>query len=147
MRAVVDTSVLVRAIIKRQGTVAPIISRLRESHFTLLYSAELLEELVEVLDRPRIRVKQRLTDEDIRAVLGVIRLRGEVVVPNRRVRLCRDPDDDKFLEVALAGKADVIVSGDDDLLVLDPFEGIPIVGPAAFLAMLDEAESAEHPGC
>ena len=45
--------------------------------------------------------------------------------------------DDKFLEVALAGKADVIVSGDKDLLVLHPFEGIPIVEPVIFLQMLN----------
>jgi predicted nucleic acid-binding protein len=51
--------------------------------------------------------------------------------------LVRDPKDDKFLQVAVAGKADVIVSGDEDLLVLHPFSGIPILRPAAFLRMLD----------
>jgi uncharacterized protein len=49
---------------------------------------------------------------------------------------CRDPKDDKFLEVAVAGKADVIVSGDEDLEVLDPFEGIPVISPAKFLRLL-----------
>jgi predicted nucleic acid-binding protein len=58
------------------------------------------------------------------------------VVPNRRITVCRDPKDNKVLEGAVAGRADVIVSGDEDLLVLNPFEGIPIVGPAEFLAML-----------
>ncbi len=47
--------------------------------------------------------------------------------------MCRDPDDDKFLELALSGDADVIVSGDDDLLVLHPFRGIPILSCDAFL--------------
>ena len=45
---------------------------------------------------------------------------------------CRDPDDDKFLELAVNGRADVIVSGDEDLLALDTFRGIPIITPAAF---------------
>ena len=63
------------------------------------------------------------------------------LVPSRRVTSCRDPLDVKSLEVAVAGKADVMVSGDQDLLVLSPFEGIAIVGPAAFLAMLESASS------
>jgi predicted nucleic acid-binding protein len=47
--------------------------------------------------------------------------------------VCRDPTDDKFLELAVNGQADVIVSGDADLLVLSPFRKIPIIAPAAFL--------------
>jgi predicted nucleic acid-binding protein len=50
-----------------------------------------------------------------------------------RIRACRDPDDDKFLELAVNGRADMIVSGDVDLLALRPFRGIPVLGPAAFV--------------
>ena len=141
MRAVVDTNVLVRAVIKPAGTVGPVLLRLRHGDYTLLYAQSLLEELIDVLNRPRIRDKYRLTDLDIQAVVGLILLRGEaVVVPENeeeRVTACRDPRDDKFLEIAVAGEADVIVSGDQDLLVLHPFAGIPIVPPAEFLQMLD----------
>ncbi len=49
------------------------------------------------------------------------------------MQICRDPDDDKFLELALNGEADLIVTGDDDLLALHPFHSIPIVTPAAYL--------------
>ena len=58
-------------------------------------------------------------------------------MPTERIAVCRDPKDDKFLEVAVAGEADVIVSGDQDLLVLHPFGGIPIIPPVAFLRRLD----------
>jgi len=51
---------------------------------------------------------------------------------------CRDPKDNKFLEVAVAGRADVIVTGDGDLEVLDPFEGIPLIRPAKFLQLLKQ---------
>jgi predicted nucleic acid-binding protein len=54
-----------------------------------------------------------------------------------RIAACHDPKDDKFLEVAVAGRADVIVSGNEDLLTLHPFDTIPIVSPATFLQMLD----------
>jgi putative PIN family toxin of toxin-antitoxin system len=141
MRAVVDTNVLVRALIKPQGSVGPVLLRLRRGDYVLLYSQPLLEELVDVLNRPRIRQKYRLTDQDIETVFGLVLLRGEAIVPQRRIAACRDPRDDKFLEVAVEGIADVIVSGDEDLLVLHPFAGLPVVSPGAFLNMLD----AEQP--
>jgi putative PIN family toxin of toxin-antitoxin system len=137
MRAVVDTNILVRAIIRPHGTVGPLLLRLRHGEYTLLYAQSLLEELVDVLNRPRICEKYQLTDQDIQTVVSLILLRGEAVTPTERITACRDPQDDKFLEVAVAGEADVIVSGDQDLLTLHPFVGIPILPPAAFLQMLD----------
>jgi uncharacterized protein len=50
-----------------------------------------------------------------------------------RIVACRDPTDDKFLELAINGQADAIVTGDLDLLVLNPFQGIPIIDPVAFI--------------
>jgi putative PIN family toxin of toxin-antitoxin system len=58
---------------------------------------------------------------------------AEAVEITERIAACRDATDDKFLELAVNGEADVIVSGDADLLVLNPFRGIPIVAPAAFV--------------
>ncbi len=57
---------------------------------------------------------------------------AELVTIIEAVTGCRDPGDDKFLELAVNGRADVIVSGDDDLLALDTFRGIPIISTAAF---------------
>jgi putative PIN family toxin of toxin-antitoxin system len=57
---------------------------------------------------------------------------AELVTILESVTGCRDPNDDKFLELAVNGRADVIISGDNDLLMLDIFRGIPIITPAAF---------------
>lgn len=76
MRVVVDTGIIVRAIIKPQGTVGPILERLRNGEYVLLYTEPLLEELVDVLNRPRIRTKYHVADEDIEAVVRLILLRG-----------------------------------------------------------------------
>lgn len=141
IRTVVDTNILVRARIKPFGSVGPILRRLHAQEYRLLYSDELIDELLEVLNRPRIRHKYHLTDEDIEDTLSLVLLRGEAIRPTVRVSVCRDPDDDKILEVALAGRADVIVSGDDDLLVLGEFQGIPIVTPAVFLRLLDHTSA------
>jgi putative PIN family toxin of toxin-antitoxin system len=140
IRAVVDTNILIRALIKPQGTVGPVLTHLRHGEYTLLYADLLLDELVAKLSLPRIRGKYHLNDEDVETVLALILLRGELVVPQRRITVCRDPQDDIVLEVAVEGQADFIVTGDNDLLVLHPFEDIPIVGPAEFLRTLEPGE-------
>ena len=140
MRAVVDTNILVRALIKPQGTVGPVLRRLRDGAYRLLYSESLLVELVDVLGRPRIRGKYGIGPDDVATVLTLIDLRGELVVP-RHIAVCRDSKDNQVLEAATSGRADIIVTGDDDLLVLNPLEGIPIVVPAVFLELLDKNRS------
>ena len=58
---------------------------------------------------------------------------SKLIEVSHQVTLCRDPDDDRYLELALSGKADRIITGDPDLLVLNPFENIPIITPREFL--------------
>ena len=140
MRAVVDTNILVRAVIRPHGTVGPVLLRLRQGEYTLLYARPLLEELIDVLNRPRIRDKYNLTDQDIQTLVALILLRGEEITPGEQISVCRDPKDDKFLEVAVAGRAEVIVSGDEDLLTLHPYAGIPIVPPREFLQLLSREQ-------
>ncbi|HEV2853952.1 MAG TPA: putative toxin-antitoxin system toxin component, PIN family [Thermoanaerobaculia bacterium] len=139
MRAVVDTNILIRALLKPTGTVAPILGRLRDGDYTILHSHELLEEIVGVLNRPRFRLKYGIQGEDVEALLALIVLQGESIVCRERIQVCRDPDDDKLLEIAVGGEAEVIVTGDEDLLVLTPFRGIPILSPAKFLQRLGES--------
>ena len=137
MRAVVDTSIIVRALIKPKGTVGPLLRRLEAGDYVLLYSPGLIVEILDVLRRDRFRTKYGVQEDDLETLLTLIVLRGEEVLPSVRIEVCRDPKDDQILEVAVEGKADIIVTGDDDLLVLHPFRDIPIVGPAEFLAQLD----------
>ena len=137
IRAVVDTNVLVSALIKPGGSLGKILRNLRDGDFSLLYTRATLNELVDVLNRPRLRYKYGLTVEDIQTVAALILLRGEAVTPVKRIQVCRDPKDDKFLEAAAAGGADLIVSGDRDLLVLSQYEGIPIVSPREFIQQME----------
>ena len=136
MRAVVDTNILIRSLIKPQGTVGPIIPRLRDGDYTLVYSAPLVDELAAKLSLPRIQVKYHIRLEEIEALVALIVLQGEKVIPTRKVKVCRDPKDDMFIEAALAGEAQVVVTGDDDLLTLKEFETVRFVTPRAFLAAL-----------
>jgi putative PIN family toxin of toxin-antitoxin system len=75
----------------------------------------------------------RLIEADIRLWLGQVIAGAELVEITERITACRDPTDDKVLELAVNGGAGLIVSGDADLLALNPFPGVPIVAPARFL--------------
>jgi putative PIN family toxin of toxin-antitoxin system len=128
MRVVVDTNVIVSAALKESSWPASVI-RWVDNFGGLLKSTSVEQEVLDVLNRPRIA---RNIVPLFSARLGQIFANAELVPITERVAACRDPKDDKFLELAINGRADVIVSGDADLLVLDRFRGIPIITPAAF---------------
>jgi putative PIN family toxin of toxin-antitoxin system len=136
MRAVIDTNILVRAMLKPEGSVGPVVDFFRDGRYVLLYSEGTLNELIDVLGRPRMVHRYGLTASEVNALCGLVVRRGQLVQPSRAITACRDPKDNKFLEVALAGNADVIVTDDEDLKVLDPFEGIPVIQPARFLDLV-----------
>jgi putative PIN family toxin of toxin-antitoxin system len=133
MRAVIDTNVLVSAVILPKSHVGQIVPRLQEAAFVPLYHAQLLAELIHVLGRRRIQQRFHITIEDIQAITDLIVLRGQCVEPVRHFEVCRDPKDNFLLDIAFAAQADVIVSGDEDLLVLHPFGNVRIVTPREFL--------------
>lgn len=137
IRAVIDTNILIRALIKPAGTVGPIVLRLARGDFTLVYSRALLEELIEKITLPRIRDKYDLTDDRLSTFFNLIVAEGELVEPVRRIAICRDPDDDKVIEAALAGDALYVVTGDDDLLTLEQFESVQFITPREFLGKME----------
>jgi uncharacterized protein len=129
MRLVVDTNVFVSAVLK-DNSLPFFVVRWIERHDGLLKCAATEQQLLEVLARPYIA---GVTIPALRE--GVVRMlaAAELVPIVERITACRDPTDDKFLELAVNGHADLIVSGDADLLVLNSFRGIPIVTPAVFV--------------
>ena len=135
MRIVADTNILVSAIIRPNGRFA---RHIRLGKFLLLVSDALLDELVEVLSRPKLRTKYNLTPEYIYSFLQLLHSRSEHVDITESITVCRDEDDDKFLELAVSGGADVIVTYDTDLLSLHPFREIPIVKPVDFWSILEQ---------
>ena len=134
MRAVVDTNILVSGLIRKQGLPGQVLRRLRDGDFTPIYSVAMMVEVIEVLSRPQMRDKYQVGSNDIMALINLVRLRGELVSPKRKIEACRDPQDNRFLEAALEGEAEVIVSGDKDLLVMAEFEATRIISAAEFLA-------------
>jgi uncharacterized protein len=98
----------------------------------LLRSSTTERQLIEVLNRPYFAALIAAATHDW---LTKLLAAAEIVTVTERTAACRDPTDDKCLELAVNGRGDLIVSGDGDLLVPNPFRGIPIVSPTTFLQM------------
>lgn len=130
-KIVLDTNILVSAAL-RNGSVPHLALLKARAESWLLASDETVSEFREVLLGKKFdgAVDRGLREE---VVQEYERLCILIPIPTP-IRACRDPKDDKFLEVAVHGRADLIVTGDLDLLALHPFRGVEIVTPAEFMA-------------
>ena len=129
-RFVVDTNVLISHLLMPDSTPGKALKCALHMG-ELLVSDDTLSELAEVINRPKF--DKYLSTQDRKKffeVLAPLCIRVEIIRP---VQACRDPNDDKFLEVAINGTADFILSGDKDLLALHPFHDIPILSPTEYL--------------
>jgi len=126
VKLLLDTNVLVAALVAR-GACSDLLEHCVRHH-VVISSQPLLDELSDVLTR---KLRQRAVD--VRAAVRLFEETFTLVVPEPLdPPICRDPDDDVVLATARAGECDAIVTGDQDLLVLDQFQGIRVLPPSAF---------------
>jgi putative PIN family toxin of toxin-antitoxin system len=129
-RIVVDTNILVSQLILPASLPAQVLAQ-AEMRSMLLFSESTMDELADVLSRAKFdRYVSREARKGFIQRIGRI---AEFIPIIQAIRDCRDPKDDKFLEVALNGRADVIITGDADLLRMHPWRGIDILAPADYL--------------
>ena len=130
-RVLLDTNILVSMALG--GEVGKINDAWKAENFLLIVSDEIVSEYLEVLQRPKLHLKSRT----IAVIIGRLYRKAEFVAPMERMpNMQPDPKDDKFLEAAIAGKVDFIVSGDQHLLDLKEFRSIPILTGREFLGWL-----------
>ena len=130
MRAVLDTNVLISSVIST-GVPHEIVIKGVSSEYQIVVSVATLTEFRDTL--LKYPEKFHMGEEDIQQEVETIRYFAEFVNPDEEITAV---DDDKFLEAAVAGNVDYIVSGDRHLLDLDSFQGIEIVEPRAFYERL-----------
>ena len=130
MRCVFDTNVLVSALLLRDSKPRKALDFAIQKGKVLLSFAA-LAELYEVLNRKQFR--RYIDEEDVRLFLAALTRETQWVDVDVQITACRDSEDDKFLELAVSGHATHIVTGDSDLLALNPFRGIQILPPHSFL--------------
>ena len=129
---VFDANTLISAfLLSHQTTAARAYDKAKGSG-TLVFSEETLDEFADVFVRPKfdkyLSLNRRMT------IIGDFRSIVKLTTVKASVNICRDPKDNKYLEIALSASAACIVTGDKDLLVLNPFENIPILTAGDFLA-------------
>jgi len=141
MRVVLDANVLISAVISEKGNPAEILRRWEKQEFDLVISPPILEEVERVIHYPRIQEKYNLPEEEVEEFLDLICGQTILVEPQMKLKVIeRDPEDNRYLECATTGGADYIVSGDDHLLGLESYEGVEILSPTGFLALLKVQE-------
>ncbi len=144
MRVVLDTNIVVSRYIAPRGVVADALRLWEQRRFDVVVSPAILSEYERVLREPDLRSLHQMSEDEIARVISGFRAFSIQVDPiTRFAAVCNDPDDDKFLECAVAGNANVIVSGDRNLLALGSYQGIHILPPASFLRLFGLWESTE----
>jgi putative PIN family toxin of toxin-antitoxin system len=137
VRALLDSNVLLSAAIRPSGPPGRIVAALVEHDaFELVLSPAILAEVEAALALPKIRRYFEDPSEALRWLADLAVLSDIAADTGRAEGVCRDPDDDAVLSAALEGRAEVIVSGDADLLALEEHEGIAIVTPRDFLKLI-----------
>ncbi len=131
-RFVLDTNVIVSAALLKRSVPRQAVDR-AIAVGRLLIAEQTISEINEVLRRPGF--DKYVTEEERMQFLAALVHEADLIDVTQTCTECRDPKDNKFLELALDGQATAIVTGDPDLLSLHPFRGIPILTPRDFLGV------------
>jgi putative PIN family toxin of toxin-antitoxin system len=140
--ALIDTNVWVSAFLKPSGPPGQVIYSWQRGDFSVVTSFFQLTEISEVLNRPRLRKKFRYSSEDGDIFVRLIASRSAIVETSAKVKICRDPDDDEILEAAINGRAQYLVTRDDDLkrdldlIKMGRRNGVRVVSVRQFLRRL-----------
>ena len=136
MRVVLDTNVFVSGIFWEGNFCSQIIEKWKNREFELISSIDILDELVKTLRNFKIQMPEGMIEEWKNMIIE----NSIIVEPTTKLNIIKDdPDDNKFLEVGIMGKADLIISQDKHLLKLREYQGIKIVKP-------EEADGIEQKG-
>lgn len=129
MRIVIDTNVWISYLIG--GYLKETLdNKILSNEIKILFSEDMLKEFFEVVSRPKF--KKIFSEKRIKELVILMRKFEETIQIKERINICRDPKDNLILETAVSGKADLIITGDDDLLSLSPFRNIRIITPDKF---------------
>jgi putative PIN family toxin of toxin-antitoxin system len=128
IRVVVDTNIWIGFLIGK--TLSGLSEAIINNKIKILFSEELFDELVEVLQRPKF--KKYFSNENITELISLIHFKTEQIEITEHFKDCRDPKDNFLLDLGMSGNADYLITGDDDLLALNPFRGMKIINYRLF---------------
>jgi hypothetical protein len=138
MIVVLDTNVVISAVLSPEGNAAKIVRRWEAGQFDIARSPAIIQEIERALTYKRVRKHLKFSEGELDAFVGRFRSATVEIVPQVRLDIIdKDRDDNRILECASEARADYLVTGDSHLLELGEFQGILILPPAGFLAVLD----------
>lgn len=139
IRAVLDANVIVSAILSPKGIPARILNAWRDEKFLLLISRAILDEICRVLQYPKIKMRHRWSEQKIQILLDDLS-RLAILTPGKLSLkiIADDPSDNRYVECAVEGHANYLVSGDDHLLKLGTYEEVLIATPRIFVDVMTE---------
>ncbi|MDR4509446.1 MAG: putative toxin-antitoxin system toxin component, PIN family [Candidatus Brocadiaceae bacterium] len=142
VKAVIDTNIWVSSLLNPFGFPAKLRKPFEEGAFVPVISEPILEELADVLSRPRIKDKYGIAANDIKELLVLIEERAEIVFLEGTITICRDKDDDLVVETAIKGQASFLITRDDDIKFDKKVSsfllqyGVSVISIAKFLAIM-----------
>jgi putative PIN family toxin of toxin-antitoxin system len=137
MKVVLDANVYVSAFINTHGAPKQIIDFWQAEAFELLTSDPILAEIDRVLRYPKIAKLHKLTEQELQEFLALLQEETQVVSPTQRLQVSTDEPDNRYLECAMAGLADYLVTGDKKhLLPISEYGGFRIISPTSFVTLL-----------
>jgi putative PIN family toxin of toxin-antitoxin system len=131
MRVVIDTNVIISRFLSPFGNPALIVALWEKGVFDLIVSEAMLDEYARVLAYPTVQARHRMSQDEIGQVISDLRGFAIVAEPSETIDIVADdPSDNRFIEAAVAGRCDYLVSGDPHLLSVGEYSGVTILSPA-----------------
>ena len=138
MKIVLDANVYISALFSSVSSPGKIIARWEQDTFEVLITKEIIDELSRVLRYPRIMKRHKKDEAKIDRYLHLLAKQATMVEPQKTLTVIADDEtDNRYIECAYFGRADYVVSGDKHVLGVGEYEGIFMLSPAAFIALLD----------
>lgn len=137
MKIVLNANIYVSSLVSQFGNPFQIVNRWLRKEFDVLITQAILDEVARVLRYPRIARRHRLSEPDITRFVEMLTQYGMLIEPAERLGVVVDDEsDNRYLECAVAGSADYLVTGDEHLLGIQSYRGVYILNPAEFVALL-----------
>lgn len=141
MNVVLDANVYVSALISPTGPPAQIIQHWENDQFEVVISPAIVDEIARVLEYPRLVDRYHQIKQHRSTFLAMLQETAIMVHPNQKLSVVQtDESDNRYLECAVAGQAQYLVTGDPHLLQLGSYQGLVILNPAAFLTLLQSGQ-------
>jgi putative PIN family toxin of toxin-antitoxin system len=131
-KVVLDSNIFISFLISHKPPISTILGLWQRGDLAVCYSPEIVDELERALKYPKIR--KLISDSESESLIDAVKTLGILVIPSESVGVCRDKEDNKYLEVCQESGSNFLISGDNDLLALKEFKNVKIISPREFVS-------------